>query len=512
MFSADYLDWLDIHVRQMRGTMNEPFGGIQVVVVGDFGQLGPIPGPLSMTTVHNRVQADAKSSDDPAVHLYGCEQMCTFAFQSAFWRECKFKNVTLQTNHHQKDRWFIDALDDIRIGITTSENVRHMVDECSVPLNKRQGLDIPEGIKLTHVYVENKPVHVINDKKLKDLPIHIHIPSWFAARDRVVLDKEGKRLGGETSKKYLKSGHFFGQESPVEQNIELHVGAQVMLVKRLSDTRVNGSRGVVNKFVLCAEITSIKDGDDDPIQCIIADNNASKLFCVPSCKQLKLGSEVTSGGTKWRVTSKERFPIVRFMDGKTDLVLPYLFEEHVAGYGTCQRYQIPLVLAWALTVHKLQGAELDYAIYDMARCWEYGQAYVDLSRVKDPLCLQIINFTIDTIKVNPQFKEFEKALKYNSVERFLHRRAGVWWYPILNDEDTLRTICCKNGRDGQDKTARHGVPDSNQVVKWIKKYGPPVNYSGWSPPSNQYKWRAIAMGAKISKQKERFLDYFQHKS
>ena len=71
-------------------------------------------------------------------------------------------------------------------------------------------------------------------------------------------------------------------------------------------------------------------------------------------------------------STDEDTPIVHCMDGKTNFFLPHMFEEHVEGYGTCIQCQIPLVLAWALTVHKLQGAELDYAT--MAGCWEYGQA------------------------------------------------------------------------------------------------------------------------------------------
>jgi hypothetical protein len=122
-----------------------------------------------------------------------------------------------------------------------------------------------------------------------------------------------------------------------------------------------------------------------------------------------------------------------------------------------------------------------------------------LSRVKDPLCLQIINYNIDTIKGNPQFKEFEHALKYDTVGQFapltqyswtvppLTSQSLQWWYPILNNDDLLHTICWKNGQVGKTNTVRCGVPDSNHMVTWIKKYGPLTTYRGWKSPSSYIK-------------------------
>ena len=76
------------------------------------------------------------------------------------------------------------------------------------------------------------------------------------------------------------------------------------------------------------------------------------------------------------------------------------------------RYQLPLLLAWSITIHKAQGCSLDYAIMDLGpSIFDFGQSYVSLSRVRSLEGLYLIQFSPNKIKVHPKVIEFEEQLK-----------------------------------------------------------------------------------------------------
>ena len=74
------------------------------------------------------------------------------------------------------------------------------------------------------------------------------------------------------------------------------------------------------------------------------------------------------------------------------------------------RIQVPLTLAWALSIHKSQGQSLDYVKVDLRHVFEAGQAYVALSRAKTLEGLQVLNFNPTKITVHPKVKEFYRTL------------------------------------------------------------------------------------------------------
>jgi len=137
--------------------------------------------------------------------------------------------------------------------------------------------------------------------------------------------------------------------------LALRKGAQVMLLtnKYMDFGLVNGSRGIVEKFC------------DGP-----------------------------SG-----------YPMVKFRNGEVLIIEPHTWEsEDVEGL---QRQQIPLRLAYAVTIHKAQGAPLDCALIDIGdNTFEYGQAYVALSRVRSLDCLYIWDLTARAFMVHPKVKAF----------------------------------------------------------------------------------------------------------
>ena len=103
-------------------------------------------------------------------------------------------------------------------------------------------------------------------------------------------------------------------------------------------------------------------------------------------------------------------PVVRFYNGIVKTISPHTWlSENIPGLGVAQ---IPLILAWAVTIHKSQGATLDVAQIDIGSgIFECGQSYVALSRVSDLSGLYLSSFNPQKIKVNKKVKDYYKDLK-----------------------------------------------------------------------------------------------------
>lgn len=165
-------------------------------------------------------------------------------------------------------------------------------------------------------------------------------------------------------------------------------------------------------------------------------------------------------------------PVVRFLNNKTKIILPAKFERTLFRQGTCSREQLPLRLAWALTIHKAQGCTLDWLICDLQGCFTAGQAYVALSRAKSMEGLQIRNFSPHHVLTNPLVDGFYQALAQESVPDFLRDQAGLWWYPLLRYPDWLAMFTQASGSAASRSNAA-------QFQEWVANYKPPDDYHGW---------------------------------
>ena len=106
------------------------------------------------------------------------------------------------------------------------------------------------------------------------------------------------------------------------------------------------------------------------------------------------------------------------------IIVPETFERSLYRQGKCVRKQIPLRLAWALTIHKSQGATLDYVVCDLQGCFTSGQAYVALSRARSMQGLQIKNFSSKNVTADPLVEAFYDALDRHDMRNFLDEQAG----------------------------------------------------------------------------------------
>lgn len=375
MIDAATLDLVDVVCREIR-QRNEPFGGIQIVLVGDFFQLPPV------------------TRGGESVH---------FAFESGVWHRMRPIICYLTEQHRQSDDVFLRLLSAIRkntYGVLHHEHLerRRIVD--------REALDNLDGIKqLTRLFAHNIDVDAINSRELEKLP-------------------------GETAQFTMSNKGSVGLVATLQkgclspENLLLKVGAVVMCTKNNREKQyVNGTLGVVTGFEV---------------------------------------------GT--------HYPIITTRDKRTITIEPVDWNIEDRGKVKACITQIPLRLAWAITIHKSQGMSLDAALMDLSQVFEYGQGYVALSRVRSLSGLHITGWNQQTFLVHPRIliedTVFEK-LSQTAEETFAsmptERIIGMHHNFILASGGVV---------EEKNKKSSKGADSGTKLGELRKKY--PNAYRPWS--------------------------------
>lgn len=192
------------------------------------------------------------------------------------------------------------------------------------------------------------------------------------------------------------------------QNISLKKGAQVMLIKNIDETLVNGSIGKVIAF-MDEKMFDIYHEDEEEFQAVeTMDINEENM--TESRKKLRtMISKDMAGDTS------RKWPLVRFAiaDGTSrDLLCQRESWKIELPNGEVQasRLQVPLILAWALSIHKAQGQTLERVKVDLGRIFEKGQAYVALSRATCQEGLQILRFDPKKVMAHDRVRTFYDSL------------------------------------------------------------------------------------------------------
>ena len=190
----------------------------------------------------------------------------------------------------------------------------------------------------------------------------------FDAVDRI-------SAGGPAELAKLQESHTFFKDNKLHKRLSLKVGAQVMLIQNLSvgvgsKSLCNGSRGVVIGFDQDWKATSIM-GMFGPI------GVAPKLY-----------------------------PKVRFVNGVEQVMSPSVVKMEILDGMEASRRQVPLTLAWALSIHKSQGATLDFVKVELRRVFAAGQGYVALSRARSKEGLEVVDFNPSQITAHPLVIQF----------------------------------------------------------------------------------------------------------
>ncbi|RLV89578.1 ATP-dependent DNA helicase PIF1 [Spathaspora sp. JA1] len=379
MIDGKLLNNLNAIAKDLRRN-NAPFGGIQLVVCGDFHQLPPVV---------KRVTRDGETLKEVPDTF--------FAFESEAWQETIEETFILQEIFRQKgDQTFIDMLNEMRYGNITPDTITKF-RELSRPF------ECPDWIEPTQLYATRYEVDNANQSRLNKLPGE---KIEYFAQDGGILPEGGPRQN-------LLDNFLAPSVLPLKKD------SQVICIKNFDDTLVNGSLGQVIDFVDKQTYLNNTDLEDDYIFSGIKDG--SILF------SSKLQKE-EANNTKRKKELAEKFsedtrpdlkpcPVVRFLlpDGvntRTVVMEPERWtveddKEQVLVY----RDQIPLLLAWSLSIHKSQGQTLQMVKVDLKKVFEHGQAYVALSRAVSRSGLQVLNFNPSKVKSHPKVARFYHELK-----------------------------------------------------------------------------------------------------
>lgn len=339
------------------------FGGIQVVVAGDFFQLPPIG-------------SKGESNREK------------FAFMSEAWLDAKFHICYLSEQHRQVSEAANGGLDldDILNQIRRQEVTFEAIAALEATFD--QNVDINR----TRLYTHNLNVNKINDKELAAL-------EGETMRFEATATGDSKLV--ETLKKTVRT----------QDDLVLKVGAKVMFIKNNSELGVsNGTMGELIGFA-AVKIDDSKDTSDDLIedtaQDAIAKNTKNKAKKDKESKEKPKDEKPTT----------QKMPVVRLNSGREVIAEPeeWIIEDET-GDVLASYLQVPLCLAWAITIHKSQGMTLEAAEIDLSRTFELGQGYVALSRLKSLAGLQLLGMNDMSLQLDPLARGADKRFLALSEE------------------------------------------------------------------------------------------------
>lgn len=401
MVSYLMFDRMNQMAKVARDEPDLPFGGIQLIVFGDFCQLPPVlphqycfqcgqERTAAWRATGGRSRRTQKVWECPGNPDHGDIQDGDkmWAFKSAHWDDMNFEYVALRQAHRQEDPNFLNILTNVRHGKPfTSDEIGLLTDhECDVTDAVMVTAWKNEAFRLNEDRLEELPGKKLEYRCQDDMIWHKELHPDLADFKR---DPSGALLGhAYECTVYLKKG----QPVILQRNIDVSKGL------------VNGSQGIIVDFVDYDEArqryeSSREDGKISQIRF-----NHIRDFMA---KQREKGRST-------------KLPVVRF-NNIPELVTvwpdcsvkPLGFKEP---HSLLMRTQIPLLAGWALTIHKAQGMTLEKAVVNM-KVFSSGMAYVALSRVKTLCGLKVKNLGPTTV-MYPIDDDVKKFLKLRFNENF----------------------------------------------------------------------------------------------
>ena len=307
MLHGHRLDMVNEVCKLVRGE-DAPFGGLQVILVGDLFQLPPV----------NR----GMEAED-------------FVHTSAAWAELGLTVCYLSEQHRQSGDRLLDVLEAMRCG-----EIEEWHEQA---LKERLGVKPDGGSPVTRLYAHNIDVDMINSRHLQALTTDPNVFNRFATGPAAKVEQLTRSL-------------------LAPETLVLKKGAAVMFVANsFALGFVNGSRGQVIDF---------QDGQ----------------------------------------------PLVQLVsNGKVIRVEPHSWSLMEDGKKRAEVSQLPLRLAWAITIHKSQGMSLDAAEIDLSKSFTPGMGYVALSRVRSLDGVYLTGLNAMAMKLHPAIYAVDAQLKSASA-------------------------------------------------------------------------------------------------
>lgn len=348
MLGPDTFSMVEAVCRSIRQN-NDAFGGLQVILVGDFFQLPPIVKNIS--------------NENDQAELFETPK-ARFAYDSPAWKRANPMVCYLTEQHRQDDNKFLELLSAIR---SNNFNDNHLSQIIS---RKIIVDDAPD--KAVKLYTHNLNVDRTNDAMLETFSGH---PVTYTMTSK----------GAPGLVDTLQRGCL----SPY--NLVLKEGAKIMFTKNNpKEGYVNGTLGTVESFDKYIGMPIIRTND---------------------------GRKITVEKAEWSIDEN--------------------------GKSRAKISQLPLRLAWAITVHKSQGMSLDEAVVDLSSVFEFGQGYVALSRVRRLKGLHLLGWNERAFQVHPDVLKEDNVFRASS-EAALTAFAGISPAELQKMHDNFVKACGGN--------------------------------------------------------------------
>jgi len=320
-----------------------PFGGVQIILSGDFCQLAPI------------------------LEQHISNHTMEYCFEAPEWIASEIHTVYFKKIHRQTDIEFISALQKIRMGISDQDTTSLLIQQF------RKNIENPYGIMPVQLFPTRDSANEVNQKHFTDLSKSNEINTFsmkidISMRTEITDDDKSSTATAAISESTDIKIHRAKSQLPIDDNIDLCIGCQVILVINLSieDGLINGSKGKIEHF------------------------------------------------------NENGEPVIMFANGVRRAIALHEWEIE-DGPHVIKAQGLPLILGYGCTIHRSQGMSIDLAIIDIGRsifkgAGGYGQIYVALSRVRTLQGLSILNFDPSRIKCHPKVIEFYRRIDELSIK------------------------------------------------------------------------------------------------
>ena len=305
----------------------KPFGGIQIILSGDFFQLPPVKETI-------------------------------FCFESKIFFDSFHQIINLTKIYRQNDTVYKKLLLNMRKGLITRKSIDLL--NTKIINDKNGNNDIINNAEITRLVPTKNKANSINEYFINSIKQKKYIYKRTCRESKDNLSQAEKlKFDLMTDEEKSVEFNFIKDSTLTEENLTLKKGAFVMCISNLDLNLgiANGSTGTVVDF------------------------------------------------------TPEKLPVVQFNKHKVVVGKKEWKSENIPGISM---FQLPLILAWGITIHKAQGLTLDKAIVDVGKdLFEAGQMYVALSRLKNLEGLYLEDFKLENLKINSNVLNFYKKLENN---------------------------------------------------------------------------------------------------
>lgn len=428
MLESSFFELLDFLARRTRRSL-EPFGGIQLVLSGDFLQLPPV----------------VSSS------LPGSSSETNFCFLSRAWLRCNPQVCVLSKSFRQKNLAFFHLLHEVRRGQMSEKSI-------SILKNKSAKILLQRHCPTEKVKKEVVDAHLPSEESGAPSSIEGSFSSsfenvneeenhTFLRPKRVDVSCENERFyAALQTPEYFYGGFHEGEgkfPKVLPQLLRLRKGCRVMLNKNVNTTDglVNGSCGVITGFF------NFRGSPRRSVSDFFPHADAVKLC--------QAGSSEGGAGTQHFQLPIVAFELNENFGGearriKEVIIEPNEWEETLGSKVISRTVQLPLVVAYAITVHKSQGMSLSLVDIDLSRAFEVGQAYVALSRCIDLEGVRIHNFDPEVVLTSEAALSYYEAIEFFAFQARKKKALAYCFGPAFSTSVDDHINCCSGIRNSID--------------------------------------------------------------